>query len=530
VRIAPALQHELDRASWMYPWPIAPGVVAPLHGRNLPGVHRTRTEMIEPAVRAALAAAGPGACAIDLACNEGWFAHLLLEWGAERVVGVDIRASNVRRAELIRDHYGIPSERLELIQADVLALDPARLGRFDVVLMLGLIYHMEQPLEALRIARRLTDGVCVVESQLVRDTRPLLFTDGVPNDFKAVEMVFGAWHEDQEENPLASSGQVISLVPNLVALERMPRLAGFGRVELLDAAPHHDPQYVHRDRGIVVAHARIRTGSAATGLPLPPVRLARRVGDPLDGIDPLAEHEAAGERVRDQLEALLPEDWTWEGRRVLDFGCGIGRVLRQFHREAGTAHFEGCDIHRESVDWINANLQPPFRAFAVAEEPGLPHGDGELDLVWAASVFTHLTDHWAGWLAELQRVLAPGGLLIASFLGRNMGERFLGPPWEEDRVGMLTIARDVPWDAGGPAVFHSEWWLRAHWGRAFEFITLDHRPDDPDSHGWMLLRARPEQVSPAELQRPADDPRELDALQLQIERLELELRAARDSA
>jgi len=56
--------------------------------------------------------------------------------------------------------------------------------------------------------------------------------------------------------------------------------------------------------------------------------------------------------------------------------------------------------------------------------------EGERDLVWSVSVFTHLTDHWAGWLAELHRVLAPGGLAIVSFLGGAMYGAWTGDAWD----------------------------------------------------------------------------------------------------
>jgi hypothetical protein len=57
--------------------------------------------------------------------------------------------------------------------ADVFNLHRERMGTFDVVLCLGLIYHLENPIGALRIARALTAAVCVVESQLVEPHEPL---------------------------------------------------------------------------------------------------------------------------------------------------------------------------------------------------------------------------------------------------------------------------------------------------------------------------------------------------------------------
>lgn len=519
--IAPALQAELETVGWMYRWRLAPGVTTRLLADSLTSVHQTRMELIEPIARAALEAAGPGATALDLACNEGWFSHKLLEWGAERVVGIDVREHNIRRATLVRDHLGIPAERLTFIRQDGLALAPSTIGRFDVVLLLGLIYHMEQPLEMVRIARRLTRSVCLIESQLIRRNEAVLFTNGMPYAFQPLQASFGAYVEDDEDNALASTDGVMSLVPNRAALELMPRWAGFGDVRFLDAAPHHDPQYVHGDRGIVAAHVRVGRRYDAHGRPLPPLELMYRIGQaPREG-EPTDVYQRAGAELKRIVTDALPDSWEWRGKRVLDFGCGAGRVLRQFHDEAQVAELYGCDIDQPSIDWLRENMAPPFRPFAVAEEPGLPFEDEALDLIWAASVFTHLTDHWAGWLLELHRALRPDGLLLASFLNSTMGERFLPLPWDEDRVGMLTIGHGTPWDHGGPAVFHSEWWLRAHWGRAFEVIALDRNDGVAGAHGWVLLRKRRVRgLTVEELERPEPgEPRELEALRHNIEQL-----------
>ena len=79
--------------------------------------------------------------------------------------------------------------------------------------------------------------------------------------------------------------------------------------------------------------------------------------------------------------------------------------------------FYGCDIDAESIEWIVEHLSPPFMAFQSDEMPPLALGDESLDLVYACSVFTHIADLWSAWLLELHRVLKPGGLLIATFLG-----------------------------------------------------------------------------------------------------------------
>ena len=85
-------------------------------------------------------------------------------------------------------------------------------------------------------------------------------------------------------------------------------------------------------------------------------------------------------------------------------------------------------------------------------------------------MFTHLTDNSLPWLAELHRTLRPGGLLIASYVGRFNGWLLTDEEWDEDRVGMNVLRRDQGWDDGGPIVLMSDWWVQEHWGRGFEFV------------------------------------------------------------
>ena len=108
-------------------------------------------------------------------------------------------------------------------------------------------------------------------------------------------------------------------------------------------------------------------------------------------------------------------------------------------------------------------------------------------------MFTHITDQWSAWLLEMHRVLKPDGLMIATFLGRGTSMHLVGEPWEARRIGMNALG----FTGGAPFVLHSNWWLRAHWGRAFEFVSL--RPDGfaldapkPAGHGWAMLRPKPD--------------------------------------
>ncbi|HET9154758.1 MAG TPA: class I SAM-dependent methyltransferase [Solirubrobacterales bacterium] len=269
----------------------------------------------------------------------------------------------------------------------------------------------------------------------------------------------------------------------------------------------------------------------ALNLPMPPFELASRVGCLEGAPDPTAMYEEIGSSSKEHLLAALPEGYSIEGRKLLDFGCGAGRTLRHFVAEAGGAELWGCDIDRTSIEWLEENMSPPLHVFTNAEVPPLGQPDGKFDLIFCVSVFTHLTRHWSEWLLEMHRLLAPGGLLLATYMGRGFSEEIGGEEWDEDRVGMMVLAPGQSWEKGGPMVFHSPWWLRAHWGRAFEILSLTEAgfagPDPDWGQGLVVMRRRDVQLTPADLRAPSDDPREALALDHNLDRLMGELETLR---
>jgi len=240
-------------------------------------------------------------------------------------------------------------------------------------------------------------------------------------------------------------------------------------------------------------------------------------------------YERTGRIRRAAIERALPADFSFQGKRVLDFGCGAGRVLRQFLPEAETGgEFWGCDLYEPTIAWLTRNHSPPFR-FYVNDRRPMPHPDSYFDLVYAISVFTHITDAWADWLLELHRILNPDGLLLATFIGPRSWERPLRRTVDENDLGMAMLRLGQSYaDTSGPLVLHSPWWIRAHWGRAFETATLwphgfawPRRRTEPEEdverrlgrlkpgHGVFVGRKRTGDFSPEDLRRPeAGDPRE----------------------
>jgi SAM-dependent methyltransferase len=145
-------------------------------------------------------------------------------------------------------------------------------------------------------------------------------------------------------------------------------------------------------------------------------------------------------------------------------------------------------------------------ALAEGAQPPLPHADGSFDEIRALEAFTRLADGWAEWLLELRRLLTGDGQLFVGLADPSAFESLSGEPWEESRIGMTVLSALN--GARGSIVFHSEWWLRAHWGRAFEIVAVEHR----DGRRTAILRSSGVDLSAADLEfiEPGEE-RELEA-------------------
>ena len=223
------------------------------------------------------------------------------------------------------------------------------------------------------------------------------------------------------------------------------------------------------------------------GLPLPPARLRVQVG-------PL--HADAGfflESGRQQA-ALIRNVLAENGAALedlgalLDFGCGCGRVLRHWSGLA-TTEVHGCDIDARMIDWCRDNL--PFARVTVnTSSPPLAYADSTFGLVYAFSVFTHLTaEAQSSWMEECRRVLEPGGFLLISTLGEHYAslDRLSPSELAAFRSGELVVLYERSSGTSLCSAYHPPAYVHKRLADGFELVSFLPAADD-GRHDLHLLR------------------------------------------
>ena len=244
------LEQQALAKTWFYPFRLPSGQTTPTYGTGeLDAIHHTRTQMLDAVLATEFGSERAHLSAADLACHQGWFSTHLAQSGFGKVTAIDARPEHIQDAGLIRDALGL-RERIELVQADVHDVTAQAYGTHDLVLCFGLIYHLENPVGALRVARALTKKLCLVETQVVPGLTGWV-DYGSYRFVRPLKGSFGIIDETGETHGPEASTTGICLVPSTEALVWILDRLGFKRVEVLPVPDDGYEQLVHRKRVMV---------------------------------------------------------------------------------------------------------------------------------------------------------------------------------------------------------------------------------------------------------------------------------------
>ena len=201
------LRSRVEQLTWYHSIDLGNGIITPGRGND-----KKRAEWLK------LPASFQGKTVLDVGAFDGFFSFEAERRGAKRVLATDSFAwseshhwSSKRSFDLARMALG---SKVEDMTIDVLELSPEKVGTFDIVLFLGVLYHMKYPLLALERVASVTREMIVIETlvDMLQHSHPAMA-------FYAGDEMFGDatnWHG-----------------PNPAAVKAMLHEVGFHRIEIV---------------------------------------------------------------------------------------------------------------------------------------------------------------------------------------------------------------------------------------------------------------------------------------------------------
>lgn len=197
------LRREVESIRWWHTIDLGNGIVTPGEGGSPALLERIH-----------MPADLTGRTVLDIGTFDGFFAFEAERRGAARVVAVDHRVPAGFRIA----HRALGSS-VEFREADVMTLSRDELGVFDVVFFLGVIYHLPDPMGALRRVREVTGElmICETEGALAWLSEPA--AQFVGSREALADSALNWWY------------------PNMPALVQMVEAAGYGDVQPVSGPP-----------------------------------------------------------------------------------------------------------------------------------------------------------------------------------------------------------------------------------------------------------------------------------------------------
>jgi ubiquinone/menaquinone biosynthesis C-methylase UbiE len=239
---------------WFYPFDLGHGVrtesaIPPA----VTGIFETRLAMVNQAVESHFGARVKEIECLDLGCHEGFYTVAMARKGMRRVAGMDVRAVNVRKARFVAEAMGLAN--VSFFEGNCEELRADEVGRFDLTLFLGVLYHLENPMLCLRNLSAVTKELAVVETQVIEEVAGSTewgareWTREYQGALAVIDET-PEFHTDIRE----TGGTPVALCPSPKALAFLLRQAGFRRVEFIPPPPDAYEQHQRGKRVVCAAY------------------------------------------------------------------------------------------------------------------------------------------------------------------------------------------------------------------------------------------------------------------------------------
>lgn len=411
------------------------------------------------------------------------------------------RQSIGEAAEHMRGGFWFAKQQLgfdaAVVYAD-LADPPADIGRFDAVILPFILSQNPNPYRVLQGAAALADEAIVVTEVLSPldagnsesdPTAIAVFAPSPPPDG------FNRWWQ-LTPSAICRMALTLGFTEPAVTVHSPPRMQPapqlftvVARRPRLTPSRKGGPANAGSASDAKPMALRADEPATADGLPLPPPQARFLVA----GSDQLEVFLELGRRGFTALQAALRRAGvnSHELGRVLDFGCGVGRVLRYWH-QVPDVELYGSDIDANAIDWARENLRIA-RFSTNTLEPRLDFPDGHFGLVYALSVFTHLPEELQlPWFRELLRVLRPGGLLYFTTHGVAYRNKLNAAQRATFDNGQLLVGGIEKPGSNHCSAFHPEAYVRSGLIGRTASVLVEHVPKgaegNPEQDSWLVRK------------------------------------------
>jgi len=170
-------------------------------------------------------------------------------------------------------------------------------------------------------------------------------------------------------------------------------------------------------------------------------------------------------------------------KRILDWGCGPGRIIRHLPTLIGNGcEYFGTDYNKKSIDWCSKNLSDvKFNRNSLTAQ--LPFADNFVDVIYGISIFTHLSKqlHF-DWYNELYRILKPNGIMFLTTQGDNFKVKLTDTELKIYNDNSLVVRGNVKEGHRTFSAFHPKEFMKKLFYNA---EILEHIETKPDKGGWL---------------------------------------------